>query len=103
MTIITHPIKIDDLKDFQQLALQKYADATNKYLTVHKDLSTKRSVESLVEINGVLCFVLNNGKIDYLKQAVFLAKRVKQAFEFTSTSVVLPMIQQMRIKRFLTM
>lgn len=44
------PIKIDDLKDFQQLALQKYADATNKYLTAYKDLSTKRSVESLVDV-----------------------------------------------------
>ena len=44
------PIKIDDLKDFQQLALQKYADATNKFLTAYKDLSTKRSVESLVDV-----------------------------------------------------
>ena len=43
-------LKIDDLKDFQQLALQKYADATNKYLTAYKDLSTKRSVESLVDV-----------------------------------------------------
>lgn len=28
--------------------------------------------------NGVLCFANNNGKVDYIKQAVFLAKRVKQ-------------------------
>ena len=28
--------------------------------------------------NGVLCFANNNGKVDYLKQAIFLAERVKQ-------------------------
>lgn len=28
--------------------------------------------------NGVLCFAHNNGKIDYIKQAEFLANRVKQ-------------------------
>lgn len=28
--------------------------------------------------NGVICFANNNGKVDYIKQAVFLAKRVKQ-------------------------
>ena len=28
--------------------------------------------------NGVLCFANNNGKVDYLKQAIFLAKRVKK-------------------------
>lgn len=37
--------------------------------------------------NGVLCFAHNNGKIDYLKQAVFLAKRVKQHLDLP-TSVV---------------
>ena len=28
--------------------------------------------------NGVLCFANNNGKVDYLKQAIFLAERVKK-------------------------
>lgn len=28
--------------------------------------------------NGVLCFANNNGKVDYLKQAIFLARRVKK-------------------------
>jgi len=28
--------------------------------------------------NGVLCFANNNGKVDYLKQAIFLATRVKK-------------------------
>tara|TARA_A100001388_G_C28704889_1_gene468099 strand:- start:17 stop:850 length:834 start_codon:yes stop_codon:yes gene_type:complete len=28
--------------------------------------------------NGILCFANNNGKIDYLKQAIFLANRAKQ-------------------------
>ena len=44
------PINIEDIKDFHKLALQKYADATAKYLTAYKDLSTKRSVESLVDV-----------------------------------------------------
>ncbi len=44
------PITIEDLKDFHKLSLQKYADATNKYLVSYKELSTKRSVESLVDV-----------------------------------------------------
>ena len=37
--------------------------------------------------NGVLCFAHNNGKIDYLKQAEFLAKRVKQHLNLPTTLV----------------
>jgi len=46
-----NPIDIADVKDFHGLALQKYADATNKYLTSYKRLiATKRSVESIVDV-----------------------------------------------------
>lgn len=37
--------------------------------------------------NGVLCFAHNNGKVDYLKQAEFLAKRVKQYLNLPTTLV----------------
>ena len=37
--------------------------------------------------NGVLCFAHNNGKVDYLKQAKFLAKRVKQHLNLPTTLV----------------
>jgi hypothetical protein len=37
--------------------------------------------------NGVLCFAHNNGKVDYLKQADFLAKRVKQHLNLPTTLV----------------
>ena len=37
--------------------------------------------------NGVLCFAHNNGKIDYLKQAIFLAKRVKKYLNLPTTVV----------------
>jgi len=37
--------------------------------------------------NGVLCFAHNNGKVDYLKQAQFLAKRVKQHLNLPTTLV----------------
>ena len=37
--------------------------------------------------NGVLCFAHNNGKVDYLKQAEFLAKRVKQHLNLPTTLV----------------
>jgi len=37
--------------------------------------------------NGVLCFANNNGKINYIKQAVFLAKRIKRHLD-VPTSIV---------------
>ena len=37
--------------------------------------------------NGVLCFAHNNGKVDYLKQAELLAKRVKQHLNLPTTLV----------------
>ena len=37
--------------------------------------------------NGVLCFAHNNGKIDYLKQAISLAKRVKKHLNLPTTVV----------------
>ena len=37
--------------------------------------------------NGVLCFAHNNGKVDYLKQADFLAKRVKKHLNLPTTLV----------------
>lgn len=37
--------------------------------------------------NGVICFANNNGKVDYIKQAVFLAKRVKQYLDLP-TSII---------------
>lgn len=37
--------------------------------------------------NGVLCFAHNNGKVDYLRQAEFLAKRVKQHLNLPTTLV----------------
>jgi hypothetical protein len=37
--------------------------------------------------NGVLCFAHNNGKVDYLKQAEFLAKRVKKYLNLPTTLV----------------
>ena len=36
---------------------------------------------------GVLCFAHNNGKVDYLKQAEFLAKRVRQYLNLPTTIV----------------
>ena len=44
------PIQIDNLEDFTNLAHQKYADATNKYLTSYKEISKNRSVEGLVHV-----------------------------------------------------
>lgn len=37
--------------------------------------------------NGVLCFAHNNGKVNYIKQAQFLAKRVKQHLNLPTTLV----------------
>lgn len=37
--------------------------------------------------NGVLCFANNNGKIDYLKQAIFLATRIKKYFNLPTSLV----------------
>tara|TARA_Y100000385_G_scaffold177961_1_gene183955 strand:- start:42 stop:866 length:825 start_codon:yes stop_codon:yes gene_type:complete len=37
--------------------------------------------------NGVLCFAHNNGKVNYIKQAEFLAKRVKQHLNLPTTLV----------------
>jgi len=37
--------------------------------------------------DGVLCFAHNNGKIDYLKQAISLAKRVKKHLNLPTTVV----------------
>ena len=37
--------------------------------------------------NGVLCFAHNNGKVDYLKQAELLAKRVEQHLNLPTTLV----------------
>tara|TARA_B100000674_G_scaffold264866_1_gene218617 strand:+ start:158 stop:994 length:837 start_codon:yes stop_codon:yes gene_type:complete len=37
--------------------------------------------------NGVLCFANNNGKVDYLKQAIFLAKRIKKHFDLPTSLV----------------
>ena len=42
------PIQIDDVEAFMLKATQHYTDATNKYLEEYKILSTKRSVEGLV-------------------------------------------------------
>ena len=44
------PIHIDDVKEFMLKATQHYTDATNKYLDEYKILSTKRSVEGLVDV-----------------------------------------------------
>lgn len=44
------PIQIDDLEDFKVLAHQKYADATNKYLSSYKEISKNRNVEGLVHV-----------------------------------------------------
>ena len=44
------PIQIDSVVDFVSKAMQQYTDATNKYLEEYKILSTKRSVEGLVDV-----------------------------------------------------
>ena len=44
------PIQINDIDDFITKATQQYTDATNKYLGDYKTLSTKRSVEGLVDV-----------------------------------------------------
>ena len=44
------PIQIDSVVDFVSKAMQQYKDATNKYLDEYKALSTKRSVEGLVDV-----------------------------------------------------
>ena len=37
--------------------------------------------------NGVLCFAHNNGKVDYIKQAIELAKRVRKYLNLPTTLV----------------
>ena len=44
------PVQIDELSEFLNLAHQKYADATNKYLSSYKSISTKRNVEGMVNV-----------------------------------------------------
>tara|TARA_B100001057_G_C22184980_1_gene694710 strand:+ start:182 stop:529 length:348 start_codon:yes stop_codon:yes gene_type:complete len=44
------PIQIDNVEDFMLKAKQHYTDATSKYLEEYKVLSTKRSVEGLVDV-----------------------------------------------------
>ena len=44
------PIQIDDLGNFKTMAHQKYADATNTYLSSYKEISKNRSVEGLVHV-----------------------------------------------------
>lgn len=44
------PIQINSVVDFVAKAMQQYTDATNKYLEEYKILSTKRSVEGLVDV-----------------------------------------------------
>ena len=44
------PIQINDIDDFITKATQQYTDATNTYLGDYKTLSTKRSVEGLVDV-----------------------------------------------------
>jgi len=44
------PIQIDDVEAFMLQATQHFTDATNKYLEEYKILSTKRSVEGLVDV-----------------------------------------------------
>ena len=44
------PIEIDDLEDFTESLLHKYTEATNQYHEEYKTLSTKRSVEGLVDV-----------------------------------------------------
>jgi hypothetical protein len=42
------PIQIDDVEAFMLQATQHFTDANNMYLDEYKALSTKRSVEGLV-------------------------------------------------------
>lgn len=44
------PIQIDELSEFLILSHQKYADATNAYLSDYKHISTKRNVEGMVNV-----------------------------------------------------
>ena len=37
--------------------------------------------------NGVVCFANNNGKVDYIKQAVFLATRIRQYLNLPTTII----------------
>tara|TARA_B100001248_G_scaffold155090_1_gene116711 strand:+ start:36587 stop:36931 length:345 start_codon:yes stop_codon:yes gene_type:complete len=44
------PIQIPDLEDFTESLLHKYTEATNQYNEEYEILSTKRSVEGLVDV-----------------------------------------------------
>ena len=44
------PIEIKELVDFTDILLEKYTEATNQYNEEYKLLSTKRSVEGLVDV-----------------------------------------------------
>jgi len=44
------PVQIDNLSEFKTLAHQKYADATNTYLSSYQEIATKRNVEGLVNV-----------------------------------------------------
>lgn len=52
-TVITDdndtPILVEDVNNFMDLVKQQYATATNRYLNEYKKLTTKRSVEGLVD------------------------------------------------------
>ena len=82
-------MEVEDAQKFIDDIVDVYVQSTNRYLIKYQNFKNDKTVEGLLDPHDPkqTCFLPNNNEqVDYVKQAIFCAKRVKK---YTNLDVTL--------------